>query len=178
MGNSKRNARIRFNCGVNLIYSSPNELIFRDTQGRLIRMCGENIQIIFNKINEILDNNEINSIAHLQKLLETEFPNNKNISEIISYILKQSILVYESEDNLLMELSLEEQMRLHNQICFLEGLNYVEYQKHLKKSKVLVVGLGKLGANIAYNLCNVGVGTVILSDTSTVSPTEINGILH
>ncbi|AAL80127.1 moeB [Thermococcus litoralis DSM 5473] len=178
MANSKRkNARIWFNCGINLIFSAPNELIFRDVNGKLIRLYGKNIRTIFNKIKEILDNNEIYSIADLQESLETEFPDNKNIiKEVVNYMFKQGILIYENKDRLLPELSLEELIRMHDHICFLKSLGYTDYQKHLKKSKVLIVGLGKLGANIAYNLCNVGVGSVILFDRTFISPTEISDI--
>ncbi len=66
-------------------------------------------------------------------------------------------------------LSEEERKRLDRQLR-LSGLS----QEILKKSKVLIVGVGGLGSEIAKNLAAIGVGTIYLCDMDRIEHSNLN----
>lgn len=49
-----------------------------------------------------------------------------------------------------------------------------EQMKHLRRSHVLVVGLGGVGAYAAEMICRAGVGKMTIVDADTVNPSNIN----
>lgn len=46
--------------------------------------------------------------------------------------------------------------------------------KHIKKGKILILGLGGLGSNIAISLARIGVGHLIIADFDIVEPSNLN----
>lgn len=49
-----------------------------------------------------------------------------------------------------------------------------ERLEHFKKSRVLIAGLGGVGAYAAEMLCRTGIGSLIIADADTISPSNIN----
>ena len=49
-----------------------------------------------------------------------------------------------------------------------------ERLEHFRKSRVLIAGLGGVGAYAAEMLCRTGIGSLIIADADTISPSNIN----
>ncbi|MBW7652133.1 ThiF family adenylyltransferase [Anoxybacillus sp. ST4] len=150
----------RFKGTIELLYLKNNQLVFNNviTRDYMIVETDEISSFFLRKINGE------NTIKDIKDSVRSRFTRDfsEDIDNYLNYLYQKNIIEFE-------DIAIPSDLkRYSNQIHFFRNFlhfnNAKEMQSLLGSKKVCVLGLGGTGSHIAYSLCAMGVGTLILND--------------
>lgn len=125
------------------------------------------MKLFINETLEILNENEVSI-----NFIKDRFKKNADVVILNGYPISENKLLKDGDRVTLIK---------KGEIPTFEELESLMVARHtpnihdsLKKGKVVVLGLGGLGSNIAVSLARIGVGHLILADFDVVEPSNLN----
>lgn len=158
----------KLNAAVSVVKLNEELIEFFKTNTRQQLRIKVKNDLILNLVSTLDGTKSIEQIASNQKLVQDD------LIALLSYLRKNGVL-----DNTEPTLDFPQYDKYRRVIRFLA--DYSSSHEHLlqmwekiRKSKVLIIGLGAVGTWVACNLAESGVGTLILMDPDTVDETNLH----
>jgi molybdopterin-synthase adenylyltransferase len=154
----------RFKGTIELLYLKNNQLVFNNviTRNYIILEIDEISDFFLRQINGE------NTIKDIKDLVRRKFARDfsEDVDNYLNYLYQKNIIEFT-------DIAIPSDLkRYSNQIHFFRNFlqfnNAHEIQSLLSSKKVCILGLGGTGSHIAYSLCAMGVGTLILNDPDHV----------